>query len=37
MRFYESEGLRDCLRISAGLPQDTDALLEALEEVWREL
>ncbi len=37
VRFYESEGLRDCLRISAGLPADTDALLEALEEVWREL
>jgi histidinol-phosphate aminotransferase len=37
VRFYESEGLRDCLRISAGLPEDTDALLEALEEVWHEL
>lgn len=37
VRFYESEGLRDYLRISAGRPQDTDALLEALEEVWSEL
>ncbi len=37
VRFYESEGLRDCLRISAGLPADTDALLEAIEEVWSEL
>jgi histidinol-phosphate aminotransferase len=37
VRFYESEGLRDCLRISAGLPEDTDILLKALEEVWREL
>ncbi|MBN1153032.1 MAG: histidinol-phosphate transaminase [Dehalococcoidia bacterium] len=37
VRFYESEGLRDCLRISAGLPGDTDALLEALTEVWNEL
>jgi len=37
VRFYESEGLKDCLRISAGLPQDTDFLLQALEEVWNEL
>jgi len=37
VRHYESEQLMDCLRISAGLPQDTDALLEALEEVWSEL
>ena len=37
VRFYESEGLRDCLRISAGLPEDTAALLNALEEVWSEL
>ena len=36
VRFYESPGLRDCLRISAGLPEDTDALLAALEEVWNE-
>ena len=37
VRFYESEGLRDCLRISTGLPEDTDALLEAIGEVWNEL
>ena len=37
VRFYESEGLKDYLRISAGLPEDTDALTEALEEVWNEL
>ncbi len=37
VRFYESEGLRDCLRISAGLPKDTDALLNAIGEVWSEL
>jgi len=37
VRHYEDERLRDCLRMSAGLPQDTDALLEALEEVWNEL
>ena len=37
VRFYDSEGLRDRLRISAGLPEDTDILLKALEEVWRDL
>lgn len=37
VRFYESDGLRDCLRISTGLPGDTDALLAALTEVWNEL
>ncbi len=37
VRFYNSEGLKDYLRISAGLPEDTDALIEALEEVWNEL
>ncbi|MFW6055988.1 MAG: histidinol-phosphate transaminase [Chloroflexota bacterium] len=36
VRFYESPELRDCLRISAGLPEHTDALLAALEEVWHE-
>jgi histidinol-phosphate aminotransferase len=36
VRFYETEGLRDCVRISAGRPEDTDALLAALEEVWNE-
>ena len=34
VRYYESPDLRDCLRISVGLPQDTDALLVGLEEVW---
>jgi histidinol-phosphate aminotransferase len=37
VRFYESEGLRDYLRISAGLPEDTDAFVKALKEVWGEL
>ncbi len=37
VRFYESPGLRDCLRISAGCPEDTDALLTALEEAWHEV
>ena len=36
VRFYETPGLRDCIRISAGLPDDTDTLLSALEEVWNE-
>ena len=36
VRFYETPGLSDCLRISAGLPEDTDALLTALKEVWNE-
>jgi len=36
VRFYETPGLSDCIRISAGLPGDTDTLLSALEEVWNE-
>ena len=36
VRFYETPELRDCLRISAGLPEDTDALLTALVEAWNE-
>ncbi|MCK9357817.1 MAG: histidinol-phosphate transaminase [Dehalococcoidia bacterium] len=36
VRFYESAALRDCLRISVGLPEDTDALLAGMEEVWNE-
>ncbi len=36
VRFYETSALRDCLRISVGLPQDTDALLAGLKEVWNE-
>lgn len=37
VRFYESPGLCDCLRISAGRPEDTDALIAALQEVWHEV
>lgn len=37
VRFYESDRLRDCIRISAGLPMDTDALLKGLVEAWNEL
>lgn len=36
VRFYETPDLQDCVRISAGLPEDTDMLLAALEEVWHE-
>ncbi|MBN1857032.1 MAG: histidinol-phosphate transaminase [Dehalococcoidia bacterium] len=36
VRFYETPGLRDCLRISAGRPEDTDALLTGLVEAWNE-
>jgi len=37
VRYYEGEGLGDYLRISAGLPEDTDAIIGALQEVWSEL
>ncbi len=30
VRFFNKQGLRDCIRISVGRPQDTDALLSAL-------
>jgi histidinol dehydrogenase len=30
VRYFDRPGLRDCLRISVGRPQDTDALMEAL-------
>jgi histidinol-phosphate aminotransferase len=31
VRYFDRQGLRDCLRISVGRPRDTDALMEALE------
>jgi histidinol dehydrogenase len=31
VRYFDRPGLRDCLRISVGLPEDTDALMEALQ------
>ena len=31
VRYFNKPGLRDCIRISVGRPQDTDALLEALK------
>jgi histidinol-phosphate aminotransferase len=33
VRYFDKPGLRDCIRISVGRPQDTDALLEALRRV----
>ncbi len=37
VRYYDGEGLEDYLRISAGLPEDTDALIAAIQEAWSEL
>ncbi len=31
VRYFEALGLRDCLRISVGRPEDTDALVDALK------
>jgi histidinol-phosphate aminotransferase len=31
VRYFDREGLRDCIRISVGRPQDTDALVAALQ------
>jgi histidinol-phosphate aminotransferase len=33
VRYFDKPGLRDCIRISVGRPQDTDALLEALQRI----
>ncbi|MEX1254462.1 MAG: histidinol-phosphate transaminase [Dehalococcoidia bacterium] len=33
VRFFETPRLRDCLRISVGLPEDTDRVVEALREI----
>jgi histidinol-phosphate aminotransferase len=33
VRYYDRPGLRNCIRISAGRPEDTDRLLAALKEV----
>ena len=33
IRYFDSPQLRDCIRISVGKPEDTDALIEALKEV----
>jgi len=31
VRFFDTPGLRDCLRITVGRPEDTDALIDALK------
>ena len=33
VRYFDKPGLRDCIRISAGRPEDTDRLLAALKKV----
>jgi len=33
IRYFDTPGLRDCLRITVGRPEDTDALIKALKEV----
>jgi len=33
VRYFDTIGLKDCLRISVGRPEDTDALVKALKEV----
>jgi histidinol-phosphate aminotransferase len=33
VRYFDTPGLQDCLRISVGRPEDTDALVRALKEV----
>jgi len=30
VRYFDKDGLRDCLRISVGKPEHTDALIAAL-------
>jgi histidinol-phosphate aminotransferase len=36
VRYFDKPGLRDCIRISVGRPQDTDALVNVLRHVMRE-
>lgn len=33
IRYFDSAGIRNCLRISVGRPEDTDKLIAALEEI----
>jgi histidinol-phosphate aminotransferase len=33
IRYFDSPGLRNCVRISIGLPKDSDRVIEALEEI----
>jgi histidinol-phosphate aminotransferase len=36
IRYFDSPGLRNCVRISVGLPKDTDRVVDALKEVGAE-
>jgi histidinol-phosphate aminotransferase len=36
VRHYAKPGLKNCIRVSAGRPEQTDALLAALADVWRQ-
>ncbi len=36
VRYYDKPGLRNCIRVSAGRPQDTDRFLTALAAIWQE-
>ena len=33
VRYFDKPGLRDCIRISVGKPEQTEALIEALQRV----
>ena len=33
VRAYADDAMKDCLRVSVGLPQETDGFIEALKEV----
>jgi histidinol-phosphate aminotransferase len=33
IRYFDSPGLRNCVRISVGLPKDSDRVIEALQEI----
>lgn len=33
VRYFDTQGLRNCIRISVGRPQDTDRVIEALTEI----
>jgi histidinol-phosphate aminotransferase len=33
VRYFDRDGLRDCLRVSVGRPADTDRLIAALRDV----
>jgi histidinol-phosphate aminotransferase len=33
VRYFDSPGLRNCIRISVGRPRDTESVIEALVEI----